>query len=491
MEKPATGVYYILVSVVLERSCFFGIRNLLNVYLKAALGLAPHEAKSQVHLFVGLVYAFPLIGAMVSDSFLGKYRTILALFVLYLTGASLLALFSANGVLAQYGEYPLWGYYVPALLISMGAGGMMPCMVSHGGDQIKDPVRLEGFFSTLYLGMSIGSLFGQYLTPYLKEYTVCFGSECYFGAYGASVLLLGMACTIFLLGRRQYVKTPAPQMFLPWHACCLSFYAFQRYLVASPEERRIRGSILSFACDRYSPEFVRETQLIWRITTMFVPLVFAWMLYDQSSTEWQNQYERMDKNFLGLVLVPTEASTNINYVLVIFMVPFISQVVYPFLGRRVGHIKDTSKLLMGFLFIILAFVVSICLDLILERFPCSEGRCLNGAWQLPQWVLLAIGEAILSPIVYQFSYTEVGPKLKSCASSLSLLSVAIGNYVIVLAEHLFKDIKQSAIRQSIYVLIATIALIVLYLLTRFWYVSKRDEDVKADLEVVFTPALKS
>jgi proton-dependent oligopeptide transporter, POT family len=68
-----------------ERFSFYGMRNILTVFLIDWLlrsqvpGQAEREAgaKAVFHLFVFGVYFTPLLGGFLADRFLGKYRTIL------------------------------------------------------------------------------------------------------------------------------------------------------------------------------------------------------------------------------------------------------------------------------------------------------------------------------------------------------------------------------------------------------------------------------
>ncbi|KAJ9062403.1 hypothetical protein DSO57_1011080 [Entomophthora muscae] len=57
-----------------------------------------------------------------------------------------------------------------------------------------------------------------------------------------------------------------------------------------------------------------------------MPTVLYFMLHDQYGTEWQNQYEKMDKVYLGLVSIPTEVSSNIKPLLILIATPFLGEV---------------------------------------------------------------------------------------------------------------------------------------------------------------------
>ncbi|MFP6674913.1 MAG: hypothetical protein VB878_07520 [Pirellulaceae bacterium] len=78
------GVKYIIGNEGCERFSFYGMKSVLQVHMTALFvagaaheQLAEEHAQEVVHLFVAGVYAFPMIGAIIADRLLGKYKTIL------------------------------------------------------------------------------------------------------------------------------------------------------------------------------------------------------------------------------------------------------------------------------------------------------------------------------------------------------------------------------------------------------------------------------
>src|SRR5690242_652696 len=88
------GVPYIVGNEAAERFSFYGMRSILAIfmttYLLGANGqlqvMSENEAAAWFHNFVAAVYFFPLAGAIISDCFWGKYRTILLLSIVYCAG---------------------------------------------------------------------------------------------------------------------------------------------------------------------------------------------------------------------------------------------------------------------------------------------------------------------------------------------------------------------------------------------------------------------
>ena len=94
-----SGIPYIVGNEAAERFSYYGMRAILVVFMTRYLvdaGGAPDlmddaEARFYYHLFAGAVYFFPLLGALVADIWLGKYRTILGLSLVYCAGHGVLA----------------------------------------------------------------------------------------------------------------------------------------------------------------------------------------------------------------------------------------------------------------------------------------------------------------------------------------------------------------------------------------------------------------
>jgi hypothetical protein len=71
-----------------ERIGFVGVSANLIMYLTGPLGMSTAAAAAGANAWSGTVQVLPLVGAVVADSRLGRYRAILAACVLYLLVSS-------------------------------------------------------------------------------------------------------------------------------------------------------------------------------------------------------------------------------------------------------------------------------------------------------------------------------------------------------------------------------------------------------------------
>src|SRR3984957_2816911 len=191
------GVPYIVGNEAAERFSFYGMRSILTVfmttYLMSAGGrlavMNDNEATAWFHEFVFGVYFLPILGAIISDGFLGKYRTILSLSVVYCLGHLALAINDTR-----------LGLFVGWLLIAIGSGGIKPCVSAHVGDQFGagNQHLLARAFGWFYLSINLGSSVSTYFCPLLLN-SKGFGPRYAFGLLG---LLMLMATFVFWLGRK-------------------------------------------------------------------------------------------------------------------------------------------------------------------------------------------------------------------------------------------------------------------------------------------------
>ncbi|KAG7250927.1 hypothetical protein CRUP_019988 [Coryphaenoides rupestris] len=102
-------------------------------------------ATSIYHAFVALCYLTPILGAIVADSWLGKFKTIVYLSVVYTVGQVVMAISAIHDITdTNYDGIPdnmtvhVSLSMVGLLLIALGTGGIKPCVAAFGGDQFED-----------------------------------------------------------------------------------------------------------------------------------------------------------------------------------------------------------------------------------------------------------------------------------------------------------------------------------------------------------------
>lgn len=157
---------------------------------------------------------------MIADSWLGKFKTILYLSIIYVVGSVILTL-GAIPPLNLPGDVMTM---IGLVLIALGSGGIKPCVAAFGGDQFKMPEQVKHmatYFSLFYFAINSGSLISTTVTPILREDVNCFESgDCFPLAFGVPGILMIISIVLFLGGKFLYIlKKPSGNMLLLVSKC--------------------------------------------------------------------------------------------------------------------------------------------------------------------------------------------------------------------------------------------------------------------------------
>jgi len=345
-QPPAAGrmprqIPYIIANEGCERFSFYGMRNILTVFLMTSLLLSipeamrKNEAKEVFHTFVIGVYFFPLLGGWIADRWFGKYHTILWLSLVYCAGHACLALFDTN----------VHGFYFGLFLIAIGSGGIKPCVSSHVGDQFgSDNQHLLGkAFGWFYFSINFGSFFSILLVPWLLEH---YGPGA---AFGVPAVLMLAAAFVFWLGRYKFAHIP-------------------------PGGKK-------FIEENFNPEGLRT---LGRIALIFVFVSVFWSLWDQSGGEWVLQAEKMNLDFLGIKWLSSQIQA-VNAIMILAFIPLFQYVVYPLIDR-VYKLTLLRKIGLGLIVTGLSFLISAWIET-----QIAAGLKPSIGWQMPAYALLSAG----------------------------------------------------------------------------------------------------
>ncbi len=377
--KMPGGIPYIVLNEAAERFSFYGMKGILIVFMTKYLldksgtlsTMNEAEASTYYHLFTSAVYFFPLLGAIISDVFLGKYRTILWLSIIYCLGHLALALDDTRT-----------GLLLGLTLISIGSGGIKPCVSAHVGDQFgkSNSNLLPKVFMWFYFAINFGAFVSSILTPVLLDK---YGPHVAFGLPG---LLMLLATWFFWLGRNKFIHIPPAGK------------AFFREAFGLKSLKSIGGLFVIYA---------------------FVAVF--WSLYDQTGSTWVLQAEKMDRHFLGVDWLASQIQA-INPILILLFIPLFSKIIYPTI-ERFFSLSPLRKMGIGFFLTVVAFLIPAWIEVLIQR-----GETPNIGWQLASYVILTAAEVFVSITCLEFSYTQATNKMKSLVMAFYLMSVSLGNF---------------------------------------------------------------
>ncbi|XP_028800207.1 protein NRT1/ PTR FAMILY 5.10 isoform X2 [Neltuma alba] len=160
---------FIIVVEVAERFAYYGIDSNLINYLTGPLGQSTVTAAENVNIWSGTASLFPLLGAFVADSFLGRYRTIMLATFIYILALSLLtlsALLPFSNADCQFAnssscsELQVILFFFSLYLVALAQGGHKPCVQAFGADQFdrehpEERKARSSFFNWWFLNKAL------------------------------------------------------------------------------------------------------------------------------------------------------------------------------------------------------------------------------------------------------------------------------------------------------------------------------------------------
>ncbi|XXG65158.1 hypothetical protein AAC387_Pa05g2931 [Persea americana] len=190
---------YIIGVEVAERFTYVGFGGNLVTYLTNVLHESTATAVKNVNIWVGASTLLPLFGAFITDSYSGRYHTILFSSLIYVLGLAAMTLTVAMAE-SQFQESL---FFMSLYLVVIGQGGHMPCVQAFGADQFDESSEKErrdknSFFNWRYFGQSSAAMTAMVMVFYLQDnvgWTISFG---------ILAIAMALALVLFLLGWRSY-----------------------------------------------------------------------------------------------------------------------------------------------------------------------------------------------------------------------------------------------------------------------------------------------
>ncbi|XP_054276749.1 peptide transporter family 1-like [Macrosteles quadrilineatus] len=290
--------------------------SILTLYLVDILKFSETDATLIYHVYTMLGSFFPVIGGIIADSYLGRYKTILYLTVVYVAGAVVLTTAST----------PFFGHVdkrifsiVGFVAIVIGSGCSSPCTLPFGGDQFVTPrhVRqLPMFFSLSYFAVNASALISMYVTPILRHNFQCFGEEnCFPLAFGVLTFALIMSLVAFWSGKSQYIRQePQGNIIVDVSKCII------HALKSKLRSKETRDHWLDHADEKFSKSLISDTKAAFQVLFLFLPMPVFWALYDQQGSSWKFQATRMNGS-LGWFTIKPDQMQDINPLLIMVFIP--------------------------------------------------------------------------------------------------------------------------------------------------------------------------
>ncbi|XP_065864868.1 protein NRT1/ PTR FAMILY 7.2-like [Euphorbia lathyris] len=489
--RDKTGSWFagilILVNQGLATLAFFGVGVNLVLFLTRVLGQDNAEAANNVSKWTGTVYIFSLLGAFLSDSYWGRFKTCAifqAIFVFGLISLSLttyLFLLKPTGCGSEespcqsHSSLHIGLFYISIYLVALGNGGYQPNIATFGADQFDEENHKEGhskiaFFSYFYLALNLGSLFSNTILGYYEDRGLW--ALGFWASTGSAVLALGL----FLggMGRyRHYVPKGNPLC----RFCQVLVVACKNWRVGEEVkegdlfeledskggDRKIVHSKGFRFLDRaafikeenYSNMAMRtpwhlctvtqveEVKCILRLLPIWLCTILYSVVFTQMASLFVEQGAAM-KTTISSFHIPPASMSSFDILSVAIFIFVYRRVLDPLVARIRNGPKGLTQLQrmgIGLAIAIVAMVVAGVVELFRLKHKyvtkdcastaegCQDASSLSILWQIPQYVLIGASEVFMYVGQLEFFNGQTPDGLKSFGSALCMTSISLGNYV--------------------------------------------------------------
>ncbi|CAD5221998.1 unnamed protein product [Bursaphelenchus xylophilus] len=369
--------FFIILQEFFERFSYYGIMNTLMLYFLNVVNFQRSDAVIATQFFSITCYTSPFLGSILADGYIGKFKTIFILSVVYTLGQALLT-YSAtfNPGTAFHPGVDLLALFI----IGIGTGGIKPCVSTFGGDQFdpKQLVMISLFFSIFYFSINVGATITFLVSPIVRTLP-CLGKDsCYPLCFGIPTLLMAVATICFGLGSVYYIKKP------PTNNVFKQVYdtikeALRNYRKSSNK----CGRFLDYSLDEHDCNkdkdcrqtkdngsngycakkvLVSDIRTVIKVLVIFIPAGIYFSLNAMRGAKWILQALEMDPNITDHFQILPDQLSVIYPLLVLVLIPFLNGVVYPTVDQffKVTPLRKmvAGTVVAGFAFWIAAVVQS-------------------------------------------------------------------------------------------------------------------------------------
>ena len=445
------ALYTLFATEMWERFSYYGMRALLTLYLTAELanggfGLSREESLTLYAIFTGLVYLTPILGGWVADNFLGKRKTVYIGGMVMAVGQFLLAAsaFMAHS-LDPVTRLFIFNFGLGVLII--GNGFFKPNISTIVGDFYDDnDPRKDSAFNIFYMGINLGAILGPFIAGALGE-NVSWG----WGYFAAGV---GMIIGVFWMKSRENTledkglppNSPEGKLVLDgkdWRdiftyaiGLIVSTFVIVYFWRMLPDNVASIITYIGFTVGILGLAYVifKGTNGSDEWSRMIVILVLAffniafWAGFEQAGGT-MNLFakENTDRLMFGWDM-PATWFQNINPIAILIFAPIFS-IMWLKLDALKFNPRTPIKFAIGL------FLGAFAFWIMTQASNAAEGGNLISPWWLViVYVVLTLGELMLSPIGLSM-ITKLAPrKLVSVVMGLWMASFAAGNYLAGMLE---------------------------------------------------------
>nr|GMD62423.1 protein NRT1/ PTR FAMILY 7.3-like [Ipomoea batatas] len=473
----------LLASEGLAALAFTGVEVNMVLFSKSVMRKSNADAANLFSTWMGTLNFFPLVGAFLSDSYLGRYHTCtisLAVMNIGLVALSLLThvfMLEPEGcgrigeVCNPQSRIEVAMFYVSIYLLAIGSGSIEPVLATLGADQFdeEDPEESKSkskFYSYFYVAFNLGSLIAEIVLVYIEnlgKWALAFWISTLCGFVSLTLLIAGeyryrhirpfnnpvsRFCQVIVASLRKL------KLKVPLHGEGL----YEVHGRGEKYYRRISHTdgfeFLDRAAIKVSSEItllpdksqvpnpwrlctvtqVEEVKCVLRLLPIWVCTILASTVFVQVFSLFVEQGAAMNTKIADFHMPPA-SMTAVDIISSSTFIICYENIILPLyvklMKREPKPPNELQRIGIGMVISIITMLIAGLVEQHRLRYANGneETSSLSIFWQIPQYVLVGVAEAFIYVAQWEFFASQIPDSLKSIGLGLSMSSSALGSYL--------------------------------------------------------------
>ncbi|KAB8237199.1 POT family-domain-containing protein [Aspergillus alliaceus] len=443
---------------ILERFVWYGATAPLQNYLQnapggevpGALGLGQATASNIVNVLIIASYITPVPAAIIADSWLGRYKTMLYSAIIEAIGATILCATSFPAVIERGAG--LGGLVAACALMAIGSGAFKTTVVPFIADQYDESelhvrtqkdgkkvvtsrtLTITYIYNVFYWGVNMISFLAD-CTPLLERHVG------FWLAYLIPCCAMWLALLPILLGRSYFIQTSPTSNIMPQVAAALRHGIAGGFQMdaAKPSNQLNHGRQVPWT-DTFIDE-IKRSLLTCRVLLLF-PI--HWLCYNQTFNNLISQAAQMTT-----YNIPNDMIKISGPIAGILVAPLIQKALYPYLTRHAIPFGPIARITTGFAILTLSMAyTAVVQKLIYSSGPCYDRplACehaipnhISVFLQIPVYVAGALAEVFCMTTGTEYAYTRAPDGMKTLVQAVWLGMAGVGTALALAFTPLTRD----------------------------------------------------
>lgn len=473
---------FIIGNETFEKLGAIGTLANLQVYLTTVFNMSRINATTLLNVFNGTTNIATLVGAYLSDTYFGRYKTLGAGSIASFLGllvVNLTAVFrnlhprscnqedrsKCSGPDAGQMAFLMFGF----LLMIIGAGGIRPCNLAFGADQFNPNTEsgkrgVDSFFNWYYFTVTFAQIISVTIVVYVQS------NVSWSIGLAIPTIFMFLSCFLYFIATKMYVKVmpegspmtslvqvmvvafkkrklelpnqPSLTLFNYMPPKSLNsklaythqFSFLDKAAIITPEDEIKADGTTANPWNLCSIQQVEEAKCVLRV----IPISLTAILYHIGAQQQYIVFQALQSDRrLGRTKFQIPAASYVIFAMLslTLFVPLYDRVIVPFM-RKVkkgrGGITILQRIGIGLFLTIIESLVGAVVEDRRRLMALSRGTNvspMSAMWLVPQLALGGLAEAFNAIGQIEFYYKQFPENMRSIAGAFFFCGNAVSNYV--------------------------------------------------------------